>query len=53
MLVGYNSDNFDLPYIKERADTLNIKLPLGIDKSSIKFIKEDLIMQALYEVVYM
>lgn len=39
MLVGYNSDNFDLPYIKERADTLNIKLPLGIDKSSIKFIK--------------
>ena len=26
-------------YIKERADTLNIKLPLGIDKSSIKFIK--------------
>lgn len=39
MLVGYNSDNFDLPYIKERADTLNIKLSLGIDKSSIKFIK--------------
>lgn len=39
MLVGYNSDNFDLPYIKERADTLNIKLPFGIDKSSIKFIK--------------
>lgn len=39
MLVGYNSDNFDLPYIKKRADTLDVKLPLGIDGSNIKFIK--------------
>lgn len=39
MLVGYNSDNFDLPYIKKRADTLKVKLDLGIDGSSIKFMK--------------
>ncbi len=39
MLVGYNSDNFDLPYIKKRADKLNIKLELGLDGSGIKSIK--------------
>lgn len=39
MLVGYNSDNFDLPYIKKRADKLKVKLPLGIDGSGIKFMK--------------
>jgi len=39
IIVGYNSDNFDLPYIKKRADNLNIKLPLGVDGSGIKFIK--------------
>ena len=39
LLVGYNSDNFDLPYIKKRADVLKVKLNLGIDNSSIKFMK--------------
>lgn len=39
MLVGYNSDNFDLPYIKKRADKLNLKLDLGLDGSNIKFMK--------------
>lgn len=39
LLVGYNSDNFDLPYIKKRADTLGVKLKLGIDNSSIRFMK--------------
>ncbi|OED29697.1 DNA-directed DNA polymerase [Methanosphaera sp. WGK6] len=39
MLVGYNSDNFDLPYIKKRADKLKINLNLGIDGSGIKFMK--------------
>ncbi|WP_308574466.1 DNA-directed DNA polymerase [uncultured Methanosphaera sp.] len=38
ILVGYNSDNFDLPYIKKRCDKLKIKLELGMDNSSIKFI---------------
>lgn len=39
MLVGYNSDVFDLPYIKKRADVLNVKLDLGVDGSSVKFMK--------------
>ena len=39
LLVGYNSDNFDLPYIKKRADVLKVKLNLGVDNSSIKFMK--------------
>lgn len=39
LLVGYNSDNFDLPYIKKRADTLGVKLKIGIDNSSIRFMK--------------
>lgn len=39
LLVGYNSDNFDLPYIKKRADTLGVRLKLGIDNSSIRFMK--------------
>jgi len=33
-IVGYFSDGFDLPYIKERARILNVRLPIGIDNSS-------------------
>ena len=33
IIVGYNSDNFDLLYIKKRADILGIKLKLGRDGS--------------------
>ena len=36
-LVGYFSDGFDLPYIKARAEKLNIKIPLGLDGSQPKF----------------
>ena len=32
-LVGYNSDGFDLPFIKTRAKILKTKLPLGLDNS--------------------
>ncbi len=32
-LVGYNSDSFDLPFLKTRAKILKIQLPLGIDSS--------------------
>lgn len=39
LLVGYNSDNFDLPYIKKRADVLKVKLNLGVDNSSVRFMK--------------
>jgi len=31
ILTGYFSDNFDMPYIKERAKKLKVELPLGID----------------------
>ena len=33
IIVGYNSDNFDLLYMKKRADVLGIKLKLGRDGS--------------------
>jgi DNA polymerase elongation subunit (family B) len=36
ILAGYFSDNFDLPYIKERCKKLKVSLPLGLDNSSPK-----------------
>ncbi len=36
-LVGYFSDGFDLPYLKARAQKLNLKLNLGLDDSQPKF----------------
>jgi len=39
LLVGYNSDNFDFPYIRKRADLLGVKLDLGWDGSAIKSIR--------------
>ncbi len=38
IIVGYNSDSFDFPYLKERADRLGISLNLGVDGSKIKLI---------------
>jgi len=38
-LIGYFSDGFDLPYIKARAEKLNIKIPLGLDDSQPRFTK--------------
>ncbi len=37
IIIGYNSDNFDFPYIKARCDKYNIKLNLGKENSNIKF----------------
>ncbi|RBQ22236.1 DNA polymerase PolB subunit 1 [Candidatus Methanobinarius endosymbioticus] len=39
IIVGYNSDNFDFPYIKDRAALYNINLDLGMDGSSLKFLR--------------
>ena len=39
ILVGYNSDNFDFPYLKERAKILGVDLDIGMDGSDIKFIR--------------
>ncbi|CEL24003.1 DNA-directed DNA polymerase [Methanobacterium formicicum] len=38
IILGYNSDNFSFPYIKERADRLGLSLNLGLDGSNIKLI---------------
>lgn len=37
IIAGYNSDKFDFPYIKNRADKLGVSLDLGVDGSKIKF----------------
>ena len=39
IIVGYNSDNFDFPYIIDRAKIYGIDLDLGMDGSDIRFIK--------------
>ncbi|MBU4548252.1 MAG: DNA polymerase, partial [Euryarchaeota archaeon] len=39
VIVGYNSDNFDFPYIKDRAKLLGVKLDLGVDGSELKFLR--------------
>ena len=39
ILVGYNSDNFDFPYLTERAKILGVDLDIGMDGSDIKFIR--------------
>lgn len=36
ILLGYNTDNFDFPYLKERADKLNTKLTLGLDGGEVR-----------------
>ncbi|MFH1721050.1 MAG: DNA-directed DNA polymerase [Candidatus Altiarchaeota archaeon] len=36
LLVGYNSDNFDFPYLKERGDKLGVQFALGADGSEVK-----------------
>ena len=38
IITGYNSDKFDFPYIKDRADLLGVSLDLGVDGSKLKFI---------------
>jgi len=39
ILTGYFSDEFDLPYIKTRADKYKIKLDIGLDFSDIRVRK--------------
>jgi len=39
LLVGYNSDQFDLPYLVERAGRLGVELRLGRDGSAPKIKK--------------
>ncbi len=37
VIVGYNQDSFDWPYIKKRAEKYGIKLDIGRDRSEISF----------------
>lgn len=39
IIVGYNSDNFDFPYIKDRAKILGVDLNMGMDGSDVKYIR--------------
>jgi DNA polymerase I len=39
ILTGYFSDEFDLPYIKTRADKYKIKLDIGLDFSELRVQK--------------
>jgi len=47
LLIGYNSDNFDFPYIRDRAALLDVPLILGTDRSTLKFIKKGFANAAL------
>lgn len=38
IITGYNSDKFDFPYIKGRADRLGVSLNFGVDGSKLNFI---------------
>ena len=37
IIVGYNQDNFDWPYVKKRAEKYGIRLDIGRDRSEITF----------------
>jgi DNA polymerase elongation subunit (family B) len=52
ILVGYFSDGFDLPYIKERADKLKIKLELGVDNSGPVFSRGNLLTGKIKGIVH-
>ena len=39
IIVGYNSDNFDFPYLNDRAKILNVDLDIGMNDSEVKFIR--------------
>jgi DNA polymerase, archaea type len=47
LLIGYNSDNFDFPYIQNRAALLDVPLNLGTDESALKFVKKGFANAAL------
>ena len=47
LLIGYNSDNFDMPYIRDRATKLNVKIGIGTDGSELKFMRRGYTNSAL------
>jgi len=47
LIIGYNSDNFDFPYIRDRAALLDVPINLGTDGSALKFMKKGFATAAL------
>jgi DNA polymerase I len=47
LILGYNSDNFDVPYIHERAKKLGVPLNIGMDGSGIKFLRRGFVSSAV------
>ncbi|MDO5837035.1 MAG: DNA-directed DNA polymerase [Methanobacterium sp.] len=39
IILGYNSDSFDIPYIRDRAAKLGVPLKLGVDGSPPQFTR--------------
>lgn len=39
IIMGYSSDNFDLPYLNDRAKKLKIPFKISIDGSDLKFLR--------------
>jgi len=40
IITGYNSDNFDLPYIISRANKYKVKMNIGADGTELKLMKQ-------------
>lgn len=49
IIVGYNSDNFDFPYLKDRAKLLGVDLDLGMDGSKLNFIRRGFTNAAIFK----
>ena len=52
VLVGYNSDYFDLMFLKERAKKLKIKLDISLDQSEAKVSKGVAILGKISGIVH-
>jgi len=46
IIVGYNTDNFDFPYIQDRAKELKVKLDIGADGSELRLERRGIDMGA-------
>ncbi|MEX0920677.1 MAG: DNA-directed DNA polymerase [Candidatus Pacearchaeota archaeon] len=53
ILVGYNSDGFDLPYLKSRSEKHNIKLSLGLDDSQPRFTRGSVLSGRINGIVHL
>ncbi|MBD3253041.1 hypothetical protein GF386_04880 [Candidatus Pacearchaeota archaeon] len=53
ILVGYFSDNFDLPYLRARAEKNKIKLNIGLDNSQPVFSRGNLLTGKIKGIVHL